>query len=150
MPDSKIMLKIGQIEFSSEGNQEWVGKQLDKILDKAGDLLNLAPPLPADPNGGQHQPPGTDSVIGKKTLPAFLKEKGANTVQVTKFLATAVWLEAKGKTRLKTGDVTNALRESNQTKLNNAADCLNQNVTKGYCEKDGNEFFVTEDGKDSL
>lgn len=49
-----------------------------------------------------------------------------------------------------TSDVTKALKDSNQTRLGNPSDSLNQNVTKGYCEKDGKEFYVTEEGKNSL
>ena len=83
-------------------------------------------------------------------MATFLKEKGATTKQVLKFLATAVWIESKGKQRLSTGDITKALKDSNQSKLGNPAECLNQNVKKGFCEKDGSEFFVTTEGKDSL
>ena len=91
-----------------------------------------------------------DTAVAKKTLPAFLQEKNATTKQVKKFLATAVWLEAKGQSRLTTSDVTKALNDANQKRLGNPTDCLNQNVTKGYCEKDGKQFFVTDDGKSSL
>jgi hypothetical protein len=51
---------------------------------------------------------------------------------------------------MKTGDVTKALKGAHQSRIGNPADCLNQNVQKGYCEKDGGEFFVTDDGKQSL
>jgi len=91
-----------------------------------------------------------DPSIAGKTLASFLKDKNATSKQVLKFLATAVWLESKGKNRMTTADVTQALRDSNQSKLNNAADCLAQNVKKGLCEKEGNQFFVTSEGKDSL
>src|SRR5215813_810452 len=149
MNESKIEIKIGQITFSGQGEPEWVAKQLDKILDKAEKLIELAPP---ESNDGEtaHKPMGNDSVIAKKTLPAFLQEKNATTKQVKKFLATAVWLESKGQNRLSTGDVTKALSDSNQKRLGNPADCLNQNVSKGYCEKDGKQFFVTDEGKSSL
>lgn len=151
MSDVKIQIKIGQIEFSGEGGQDWVGKQLDKILEKAESLMKLSPPPPLKGGqGGPAKPMGADPSIGTKTLPAFLKEKSANSVQVKKFLATAVWLESKGANRIKTSDITKALRDSNQTRLKNPADCLNQNVSKGYCEKEGTEFFATEDGKNSL
>jgi len=93
---------------------------------------------------------GKDATIAKKTLPAFLQEKNATSRQVKKFLATAVWLEAKGQSRLTTGDVSKALNDANQKRLGNPAECLNQNVAKGYCEKDGKQFFVTDDGKSSL
>jgi len=32
MSEAKIEIKVGQIEFSGQGEQEWVAKQLDKIL----------------------------------------------------------------------------------------------------------------------
>jgi len=38
MANAKVKIKIGSIEFTSEGEQEWVTKQLDKILEKAQNL----------------------------------------------------------------------------------------------------------------
>jgi hypothetical protein len=153
MSESKIEIKIGQVSFSGQGEPDWVAKQLDKILAQAEKLIQLAP---AEQQGGEtggagaHKAMGKDAAIGKKTLPAFLQEKSATTKQVKKFLATAVWLESKGQSRLSTGDVTKALSDANQKRLGNPADCLNQNVSKGYCEKDGKQFFVTDEGKASL
>jgi hypothetical protein len=69
---------------------------------------------------------------------------------VRKFLATACWLTAKGTERLTTGDITKALSDNRQGKLTNAAECLNNNVTKGFCEKEGKQFYVTEEGFTSL
>lgn len=153
MSDAKIDIKIGQIQFSGQGEQDWVAKQLDKIIAQAEKLIQLAPlPENDEGNGGDHdhKPMKPDAAIAKKTLPAFLAEKNAATNQVKKFLATAVWLEAKGKSRMQSKDVTEALRTANQTKLKNPALCLLRNVSKGLCEKDGNQFFVTDDGKKSL
>jgi hypothetical protein len=152
MSESKIEIKIGQITFSGQGEADWVAKQLDKILTQAEKLIQLAPPDSdgGGGDGGGHKPMGKDATIAKKTLPAFLQEKNATSRQVKKFLATAVWLEAKGQSRLTTGDVSKALNDANQKRLGNPAECLNQNVAKGYCEKDGKQFFVTDDGKSSL
>ncbi|MBW1939435.1 MAG: hypothetical protein JRI67_11880 [Deltaproteobacteria bacterium] len=151
MSEAKIEIKIGQIEFSGQGQQEWVAKQLDKILSKAEDLITLSTPPPEQPSDStQPKPMGKDTAIAGKTLPSFLSDKNATRSQVKKFLATAVWLEAKGNKRLTTGDVTKALKDSNQSRLSNPSDCLNKNVTKGFCEKDGREFFVTQEGKKSL
>lgn len=151
MSESKIEIKIGQITFSGQGEQDWVAKQLDKILAQAEKLIQLAPAAgEAAGEGSGSKPMGRDTAVAKKTLPAFLQEKNATTKQVKKFLATAVWLEAKGQSRLTTSDVTKALNDANQKRLGNPTDCLNQNVTKGYCEKDGKQFFVTDDGKSSL
>ncbi len=151
MPESKIELKIGAIEFSATGDDAWVAAQLDKLLSSAKSLVDLSPP-PAQEKGihGNHQPMGQDPDIAQKPLASFLKDKNATTAQVTKFLATAVWLEAKGKSRLTTADVTSALKDANQSRLGNPADCLNQNVKKGFCEKDGKQFYVTQEGKESL
>ncbi|RKY83799.1 hypothetical protein DRQ11_12510, partial [candidate division KSB1 bacterium] len=84
------------------------------------------------------------------TLPVFLNEKDATKNQLNKFLATAIWLHAKGKNRLKTSDITAALKDAQQTRLGNPSDCLNKNVKKGYIEKDGTEFFVTQEGRSFL
>lgn len=151
MGEAKVNIKIGEIQFAGQGDPDWVSKQLDKILAQAEKLLQLAPPPQKEqPDTSGHKPMGKDSTIAKLTLPSFLSEKGATKNQVKKFLATAVWLEAKGKNKLETNDITNALKESNQSRLGNPADCLNKNTAKGYCEKDGKQFFVTEDGKRSL
>jgi len=156
MSEAKIEIKIGEVRFSGEGDQEWLTKQLDKILAKAADLIKLAPaPQPSAQHNAltQHQAadPSNLSKIANQTLVAFLKSKNATTAQVDKFLATAIWVEAKeNKNRIKTSDVSNALSKASQAKLNNPADKLNQNVGKGYCEKDGKDFFVTQEGKEHM
>ncbi len=150
MSEGKIDIKIGEIQFSSQGEQEWVAKQLDKILAQAEKLIQLTPPTPPEDEEIEPKPMGKDSAISKKTLPAFLSEKGATKNQTKKFLATAVWLEAKGQSKLKTNDVSKAVIDSHQGRLGNPAQCLNKNVEKGYCEKIGKEFYVTEEGKASL
>lgn len=154
MHEARIEFTIGAISFVGEGDKDWVAAQLDKILEKAPELIKLAPkrqiaemaPSDSHPTIQMQQ----DDSIAQQTLPGFLQEKGAMKPQVRKFLATAIWLMAKGKDRLTTSDVTQAVRESKQRRLSNASDCLNKNVAKGYCEKDGKEFFVTQEGKGSL
>lgn len=152
MTDAKISVSVGSISFEAEGNQDWISDQLDKLYSKAVDLSTIAPgsaskDVSSDAMYGQKKP----SIAAEgKTLASFLKDKNANSKQVLKFLATAVWLESKGKNRMTTSDITQALRDSNQSKLNNAADCLGQNIRKGFCEKDGNQFFVTSEGKESF
>lgn len=157
MENAKVKIKVGKIEFSGEGSQKWLSEQLDKILDKADKLIKISNQLKQEaPNN--HQSNHSDSSnsgnglseIAKKTLPAWLKSKSAETNQNNKFLATAMWLMAKGKSRFKTGDVTKALKDANQKRLGNASETLKQNVKKGFCEKDGSEYYVTEEGKASL
>jgi len=150
MADTKIKISIGTISFEAEGEQDWISDQLDKLYAKAKELAAVAPATTGTGAAGGHDPMKPDSDIAGKTLASFLKEKNATSKQVLKFLATAVWLESKGKNRMTTSDITQALRDSNQSKLNNAADCLGQNVKKGFCEKEGNQFFVTIEGKEAL
>lgn len=150
MADAKIEIKIGMIEFTGEGSEKWIESQLDKILEKAPELLKVVPSASQDTTTQYHNPMGSDPEIAKKALGTFLQEKSATTNQTRKFLATAIWLESKGKNRLKTSDVTEALRVNSQKRLNNAALGLTRNTEKGYCEKDGDQFYVTDEGKKSI
>lgn len=134
MPEGKIEVSIGEITFVGEGEQNWVAEQLDPALPDAPPELDTS----------------EDAAIAQKTLPAFLGEKNAKSNQTIKFLATAIWLHAKGSRRLKTGDITSAISNANQTRFSNPSNCLAQNVKKGFIEKTGSEFFVTDDGKASL
>jgi len=151
MPNAKIQFTVGAISFSGEGDDVWLAVQLDKIMQRAPELIKIAP-LPSVTAANEiKQPAGEiDKAIASQTLPNFLKEKNAATTQITKFLVTAAWLHARGKARLTTADVVKALKDSNQTRLGNASDMLNKNISKGFCEKDGKGFFVTNDGKASL
>lgn len=155
MGEAKIEIKIGEITFSGEGEPSWLSEQLDKIIDRAEELMNLTPAqiTPSTTSSGttQHEADLSDhNEIAIKPLAVWLKSKNAESVQTTKFLATAVWVEAKGQKRLQTKDITSALSNANQRRLNNASDCLNKNLKKGFCEKEGNQFYVTEEGKRSL
>jgi len=84
------------------------------------------------------------------SLAAHLKAKDAERNQVARFLATAAWLSRRGQTELTTKAVSTALSDHHQKKLGNPADCLNQNCSKGYCEKKGKAFFITPEGRAAL
>ena len=151
MADAKIEFRLGSVvEFKGEGEKEWVADQLDKILEKAPQLAAMKAIVLDDKLEDGKTPMGSDPLIAGMPLGTFLQGKNATSNNVKKFLATAVWLEAKGKKLLKTHDVTQALSDNRQGRLSNAADSLNKNVSKGNCEKKGSEFFVTEPGKKSL
>src|SRR5688572_25859334 len=115
MAESKVVIKIGAIEFSGEGDPAWIEKQLDKVIEKASDLIRAMPGEPSANLGGMTPTLG----VAKKPLGSFLREKGALENQNKRFLAVAVWLEAKGKNRLETSDITKTLRENNQSRLGN-------------------------------
>jgi hypothetical protein len=146
---AKIQVSVGAVSFSGEGNEDWLEKQFDKLLASAASLASVAPTgserngVPGSANGG-----GSRTELG--TLPSYLQKKNATTNQVKRFLVTASWLHHKGQTRLATKDVSAALSQANQKRLGNPADCLNQNVAKGHCEKEGGQFFVTPEGMDAI
>jgi NADH pyrophosphatase NudC (nudix superfamily) len=145
MANGKIELKLGSFTFSGEGDENWLTKQLDKILEKLNQLQKVAIIPSNSTNGGLDN---SDSTLDLKntTLASFLKSRNATSNQNKKFLATSIWLQSRGKNRISTMDVTKALKDNKQSKLGNASDCLSQNVAKGFCEKDGKEFYVTDEG----
>jgi hypothetical protein len=85
------------------------------------------------------------------SLASFIKSKKGEKNQNTRFLATASWLSGRSQDPLTAKAVAKALADHNQRRLANPADCLNQNVRKGFCEKrkDGS-FFVTPEGIDTI
>lgn len=150
MADAKIEVKAGAFSFTGEGTEKWLSGELEKVLAKIPELVEVPP---AEPAGDDHRTPGGSKrkrELG--TLAQFLKEKNAVANQVKRFLATAIYLhDTTGKNRLTTKEVRNALSTANQPKLGNPASCLNQNVGKGHAEKDGSSgFFVTEAGRTSI
>ena len=141
---TKICIKVGGVEVDYEGPEAFLDSKLHKLISEVAALAKQSPAKRDDgPSSGN-----TGREISS-TLVSFLKEKKVSN-QTQRFLATAEWLHQKGSERIKTSDVTNALRDSNQRRLSNASESLNQNVSKGFCEKVGKEFFVTSEGKDSL
>jgi hypothetical protein len=152
MAQAKIQFKLGIIEFSGEGEETWVATQLDKLIQQAPALLKLAPSAvgqgTAPSNVNQQGEPG---IVGSEVaLGTFLKDKNIGGNQVNRFLATAIWLYARGNKMLTTRDVTKALRDNQQPRLTNSSDCLNKNVSKGFCEKQGNQFFITPKGFEGM
>lgn len=85
------------------------------------------------------------------SLASHIKAKKGDKNQNNRFLATAHWLASRSETSLTSKAVAEALSHHNQKRLANPADCLNQNVRKGFCEKrkDGS-FFITPEGLEAL
>ena len=53
--------------------------------------------------------------------------------------------------RLATSDITKALKDSKQSGVGNASQCLALNISKGFCHKDGKkQFFVSDEGRTEL
>ena len=152
MSEAKFKIKIGQVQFSGSGNEQWLSAQMEKMLSRAKDLASLASTIPAmaTPSNGNTMG-GTHPKIAGKTLVKFLEISNAKKNQVRKFLATAAWCHVnKQKKILAVADVTAALRDT-QGRLSNPSLCLIQNCKKGLCEKHGkNQFSVSDDGYKEL
>ena len=142
----KIKLKIGNLSFAGEGDQDWLDRQINKLIDRVEHVQNVdtAQVASASPEAGEKGPTGTQS------LAKYLKAKGGDTVQNQRFLATAAWLCTRGEEELTTRAVAKALQDNQQKRLGNPSDCLNQNVGRGFCEKTANGFFITREGWDNL
>ena len=144
---TKIRIKIGEVEVEYEGAEEFLDK---KLLELIGQITKLAERAPALGKGEGADGKDLSKDIDPGTLASFLTACDAKSAQLKRFLATAEWLHRKGKKKMKTIDVTGALKENQQSRLGNASDCLNKNVSKGFCEKDGTEFYVTDEGRADL
>jgi hypothetical protein len=144
----RVEIKIGNLSFAAEGDQDWLGEQVNKIMAAASSAITQS----KSENGGSESkatvPMAEVSAIG--SLATFLKKAGGESKQVQRFLATAGWLFKRGATSLTTAAVSTALAENHQKRLANPADCLNQNVGKGYCEKQRDGFFITPEGWKAL
>jgi hypothetical protein len=150
MSTAKIEFAVGSLSFSGEATEEWLAKQLDKLLKHAETL-----PVVASSTTEANDPPvnaQTSNGIASTTLVAFLQKHGATTNQTKKFLAIALWVMAKqGKTTFSTKDVTLALTNAQQQKLGNASQCMANVLKSGQVEKGpGGECYVTPEGKKSL
>ena len=136
---TKIRIRVGELEVEYEGPEAYLNSKLPQLVDR---LSKLAENMPAGTSNG-----GSPSGRAAGTLASVLN---VDQSQRERFLATAEWLHRKGSERIQTSDVTKALRDNRQKKLTNPAACLNQNVTLGFCEKDGKSFYVTEEGRNHL
>jgi hypothetical protein len=141
----RVEIKIGNLSFAAEGEQDWLSDQLSKVMKAASSAIT-----PSEVEGGKPSSNAAQSASAIGSLASFLKEKGGESKQVRRFLATAAWLFRRGVTSLTTAAVSAALTENQQKRLGNPADCLNQNVSKGYCEKQKDGFFITPEGWKAL
>jgi hypothetical protein len=145
MSHSKIEVNVGGVAFSGEGEQAWLAEQLDKVLKAAPEIARAKPQDPVASSLTE----GSSSGGGNKfatTLSAYIRDKGGDDSQVDRFLITADWLRRRGASKLTTSAISKALKDNQQKRLVNSADCLNKNVSKGFCEKADGGFYITPDG----
>ncbi len=131
-------------------------KDVDEVI--ATKLITFAVTGKVEAGGSASKMPDGGKVGGNEARPTIrsslashIKAKKAESNQNGRFLATAHWLSSREDAPLTSSAVAKALSDHNQKKLANPADCLNQNVRKGLCEKrkDGS-FFITPEGLEAL
>ena len=144
MANARIEFKIGNIEFVSEGEQEWVTDQLDKMLERLPNLEAEGKKMPVK----QVTQPVVASVQPTENTDLFTSQKTNRAIR--KFLGTAVWLQSNGQQTIKTKEVTDALRSARQVKITNPSHQLNQNIAQGFCQKEGRGFYVTPQGIENI
>jgi hypothetical protein len=147
-PLGKIEIKIGNLSFTAEGDQDWLSEQLSKVMQAASPAIAGGENNDGPAAGKAGSMASSSASVG--SLASYLKATGAESKQVQRFLATAGWLSRRGNANLTTAAVAAALAEHHQKRLGNPADCLNQNVSKGYCEKQRDNFFITPEGWSAL
>ena len=148
MSDASVQFELGSLKFSAQGSDVWIAKQLEFVVSKLPELGKVAAaPAPAIGETAQTTAKPTKPV---GSLASYIKEKGGESNQVQRFLATADWVRLKGEKNLKTALVSKALQDNHQKKLSNPADSLNLNVSKGLCEKAADGFFITPEGLKAL
>jgi len=179
MAESKIDFTFDNLHFSCEGEKDWVGAQLNQVLNRIPglnkpELSTKSEPVKTSPTVVvaedfliPESPVVELTEKGKRGRKAklveqlveessgdplfvFLKEKNADKNQVKKFLATAVFMHSQGEEKFSTPMVSKALKASHIEKLLNASDCLNKNEKKGFCIKDEKEFILTDAGIRSI
>jgi hypothetical protein len=148
--DGKVEIKIGNLSFSAEGSQTWLAEQLEKMIAAAANIPSVSAGVGQSPEASVGAGSASATVPTGDSLNSYLKAKGGDSKQVIRFLATANWLRRRGTKDLSASSIAKTLAEHHQKKLANPADCLNQNVSKGYCEKTGSTFFITPEGLSSL
>jgi hypothetical protein len=145
---SKLQISVGNLSFSGEGEQAWLAEQLEKVLKAAPQAASSRQGAPNATATGEANSRGGEDFTA--TLASYIRDKGGDENQVDRFLITADWLRRRGIPKLTASEVTKALTVNQQRRLANAADSLNKNVSKGYCEKAEGGFYITPDGLKKL
>lgn len=144
----KLDVRIGKVKFKGEGDQDWLAEQLEKVVKAAPDMPD-APADDVDDDSDEADRNHRGSVFST-SLAAYVRNKGADGNQTLRFLVTANWLRKRGISILTASAVAKALSDNHQSRLANPADCLNKNVSKGFCEKNKDGFFITPEGLKEL
>jgi hypothetical protein len=80
MTQAKVDLTLGALSFSGEGQQEWLGEQLDKILEAAPGLANLEFQSATVESAPPGSPPNGADDRFNETLADYIRSKGGDAL----------------------------------------------------------------------
>ena len=166
MAEARAKIEVSGLEFDLRGDPDWVSEQLEKVLELAYDVADLALSPSEEPAGDNGEDDGTgedndgsgsedpddsqEDPIASLSLPAFLAECGAIRDEERKLLAVAAWLHAKGNDRITVSEVRDTLAAAGERAIHNAAAVLVTAVANGLCKEDDGALFVTDAGRTAL
>ena len=152
MSDSKIQIKIGIVEFSGEGNQDWLARQLDKILEKVPELLKIGGVnLPKGLNeegtaNGNSNTMGEDrfSKLSVLNIAGKLNAKSGSELSI----AAAAFIHfVLGKNSFSRDDITSNMKNATgmfkQSFIKNLSGSLSRLEKAGYLLKTGNNYSLS-------
>ena len=147
MSDSKIQVKVGIVEFSGEGNQDWLAKQLDKILDKVPELLKIevGETEPSKGTGSDLGKTGVKKISGLSVLNIAGKLNAKSGADVA--LAAAAYLHfVGGKAIFSRDELSSAMKEATgiykNSMLANLTKTLAQLEKNGTFNKSSNSYSL--------
>lgn len=154
---TEFRLKIGVAEIEFIGDADFLKNEIMPAVNRIVSVAESAPKVSniqeilnigvqSSTNDKIYDASSKSATTTVSSLASQIKKHKAEQNQIKRFLVTADWLRLHGNLDLKTVDVSIALRENQQAKLTNPADCLNQNASKGHCEKTTKGFFITPEG----
>ena len=137
---TKIKVRSGEFSLDYTGPEKFAK---DELVALAREIAGLAKEANAAGRASHALGQETERQLN---LASFLKSRDVK-LQHRLFLATAAWLQMRGRSQISTGNVSEALRDYKQGRLTNPSDCLAKNISNGYCEKTGSRSFrVSEEG----
>ena len=137
MSESKIQVKVGIVEFSGEGNQDWLSKQLDKILEKIPELLKIEMNAPEDDGKakGAKSGSGNKGKISGLSVLNIAGKLGAKSGADVAIAATAYLHFVESKSIFNRDEISSAMKQATGVYKNSML--ANLTTTLAQLEKNG-------------
>lgn len=151
MIDSKIQVKVGIVEFSGEGNQDWLAQQLDKILEKVPELLKIEVASTVNSHFDDSQSyskngNGNGVAVSNLSILNIAGKISAKTGSDLAIVAAAYLHFVLGKTTFSRDDISTNMKSATgifkQTFIKNLTSTLSRLEKGGYFLKAGSNYSL--------